>query len=110
MGTGFAKKKKQARALQEQLTKMQSDLQDQMQKTEVIGTSGNGLVTLVLSGEYEMKSIVIKPDCIDKEDIEGLQDLIKAAYNQAAKQLLDQQNAEMPKMPNGLPNLGMFGL
>lgn len=111
MGSGFAKKKKQARAFQEQLTKMQSELQEQMQKTEVVGTAGNGLVTIVLSGEYEMKSISIKPDCIDKEDAEGLQDLIQAAYNDAAAKLQEQQKVDMPQMPGmpgGLQN--MFGL
>lgn len=110
MGSGFAKKKKQARALQEQLTMMQSQLQDQMQKTEAVGTAGNGLVTLVLSGEFDLKSITIKPECVDPEDVEGLQDLIKAAYNDASKKLQEQQKNEMPKMPGGMSNLGMFGM
>lgn len=109
MGSGFAKKKKHARELQEQLTKMQSQLQDQMQKTEVTGSAGNGLVTVILSGEYDMKSIAIKPDCVDPEDVEGLQDLVKAAYTDAAKKLHDMQKTDMPQIP-GMPNLGMFGL
>lgn len=101
MGTGFSKKKKQARMLQEQLSSMQS----KMQQTEVIGTAGNGLVTLTLSGEHELKNITIKPECVDKEDIEGLQDLIKAAYNDARTKL----QASQTQMP-GMPDLGMFGL
>ena len=68
MGSGFAKKKKQARALQEKF----SEIQSQMQKTEAIGTAGNGLVTLTLTGEHEMKSLIIKPECVDPEDVEGL--------------------------------------
>ncbi|HEY4832125.1 MAG TPA: YbaB/EbfC family nucleoid-associated protein [Waddliaceae bacterium] len=86
MGTGFAKKKKQARMMQDQLRKFQ----EQMQHSEATGTAGNGLVTITLSGEQEMKKIVIKPDCVDPEDIEGLQDLIKAAHNDAIKQLREQ--------------------
>ena len=101
MGSGFAKKKKQAKALQEQLTQMQS----QMQKTEAVGSAGNGLVTLVLTGEHELKSITIKPECVDAEDIEGLQDLIKAAYADATAKLTSQS----PKMPAGLPDMSMFG-
>jgi DNA-binding YbaB/EbfC family protein len=90
MGTGFAKKKKQARMMQEQLRKFQ----EQMQHSEATGTVGNGLVTITLSGEQEMKKIVIKPECVDSEDVEGLQDLIKAAHNDAIKQLR-QQTPEM---------------
>lgn len=101
MGSGFAKKKKQAKALQEQLTQMQT----QIQKTEATGTAGNGLVTLVLTGEHELKSIMIKPECVDAEDIEGLQDLIKAAYADATAKL----SAQSPKMPAGLPDMSMFG-
>lgn len=86
MGTGFAKKKKQARLMQDQLRKMQ----EQMQHTEVVGTAGNGLVTITLSGEEELKSIVIKPECVDPEDVEGLQDLIKAAHKDAMTKLKAQ--------------------
>lgn len=101
MGTGFAKKKKQAKQFQEQLGKMQSDLQN----VEVTGSAGNGLVTVVLSGEHEMKQVKIKPECVDPEDVEGLQDLIKVAYNDAVGKLKESSMKSMPKMP-GFP--GMF--
>lgn len=104
MGSGFAKKKKQAKVLQEQLSQMQS----QMQNTEVTGSAGNGLVNLTLSGEHELKTLKIKPECVDPEDIEGLQDLIKAAYADALSKLREQSS--MPKMPPGMPDFGMFGL
>lgn len=102
MGTGFAKKKKQAKLLQQQF----SQLQNQMQQTEVTGSAGNGLVTLTLSGEHELKNITIKPECVDPEDVEGLQDLIKAAYKDALTKL----EAQSPQMPGGMPDLSMFGL
>lgn len=98
MGTGFSKKKKEARALQQQLSQVQS----QMEKTEVTGKAGNGLVTLTLTGEHELKQLKISPECVDKEDIEGLQDLIKAAYNDANKQLKTQTM-------QGLPGFGTPG-
>jgi DNA-binding YbaB/EbfC family protein len=103
MGTGFSKKKKQAKMMQEQLSKMQAE----MQQTEVTGTAGNGLVTLTLNGDYDLKQLKIKPECVDPEDIEGLEDLIKAAYAEAHKQLKSQQ---MKGLPPGMPNLGTFGL
>ncbi len=102
MGTGFSKKKKQARMLQDQLAKMQSQMQD----AEATGMAGNGLVTVVLSGEGDLKQLKIKPDCVDKEDIEGLEDLIKAAHADAQKKLKELQQKEMPKMPANLPGLG----
>lgn len=102
MGSGFSKRKKQARAMQEQLTKMQSKMQD----LEVVGTAGNGLVTITLSGEHEIKHVKIKPECVDAEDIEGLEDLIKAAFNDASEKLKSQQ---MPEMPSGFPSMpGLF--
>lgn len=111
MGKGFSKQKKQARAMQEQFTQ----LQKQMQETEVTGSAGNGLVTLSLDGQHQMKRLTIKPECVDPEDVEGLQDLIKAAYADACKKL-EQDNplmsGKLPTMPfpGGLPNLGSLGL
>ena len=105
MGTGFAKKKKQAKMLQEQFSKMQETIQH----TEVIGTAGNGLVTIILAGENELKQIKIKPECVDPEDIEGLEDLIKAAFQDAAAKLKSATQATMPKMPGGMPDLSSFG-
>lgn len=105
MGTGFSKKKKQAKMLQQQLSQMQAEFQN----TEVTGSAGNGLVTLTLTGDHEMKHLSIKPECVDAEDIEGLQDLVKAAYNDANKKLQTQSQAQMTQMAPGLPNLGMLG-
>lgn len=95
MGSGFAKKKKEARALQEKFAQMQEQL-----KTESVeGTAGNGLVTLTLNGEYEMTKLSIKPECVDPEDIEGLEDLIRSAYNDAAKKLEANTKSSMPGFP-----------
>jgi len=102
MGTGFAKKKKQAREMQEQLGKMQSSLKS----TEVTGTAGNGLVTIVLTGENDLKQIKIKPECVDPDDIDGLEDLIKAAYTDANKKL---KETSMEGLGKGFPGLGALG-
>jgi len=106
MGTGFSKKKKQARALQDQFSKLQSQMKD----VEATGIAGNGLVTITLSGEHDLKSIKIKPECVDSEDIEGLEDLIKAAYKDASQKLSSQASQNMPQLPPGMPDLKSFGL
>lgn len=100
MGTGFSKKKKEARLLQEQFAK----LQNQMQQTEVIGTAGNGLVSLTLTGEGDLKQIKIKPECVDPDDIEGLETLIKAAHEDAQKKLKSQSTQSLPNFP-GFPGM-----
>jgi nucleoid-associated protein EbfC len=98
MGTGFSKKKKEARMMQQQFSQMQ----EKMNSIEAIGSAGNGLVTVTLTGEGELKAIKIKPECVDPEDVEGLELLIKAAYADASKSLKEQT----PSMPS----LGQFGM
>lgn len=83
MGSGFSKMKKQARMMQEQVSQMR----EKMASTTVEGTAGAGLVTVTLSGEKELKKITIKPDCVNPNDIEGLQDLIVAAFEDASRKI-----------------------
>lgn len=89
MGSGFLKRKKEMRAMQEQLASMQS----KMEQLEVDGTAGNGLITITLLGNGTVKQVKIKPECIDKDDPDGLQDLIRAAFNDA-KQKLDEKSSQ----------------
>ncbi|MCB1149179.1 MAG: YbaB/EbfC family nucleoid-associated protein [Chlamydiia bacterium] len=99
MGSGFSKKKKQAKQLQQQLSMMQ----DALSKAEAVGTAGGGLVTVTLGGDHSMKSVKIKPECVDPEDVEGLEDLIKAAYSDAFEKLGAQTQQSMPGLGGGLP-------
>src|ERR1700722_8316992 len=96
MGTGFAKKKKQAKAMQEQFSQMQN----QLQSLEITGSAGNGLVTIVLNGDHELKQLKINPQCVDPEDVEGLEDLIKAAFKDAHEKV---QKESITKLAGGLP-------
>jgi DNA-binding YbaB/EbfC family protein len=86
MGTGFSKKKKEARLMQQQMNFVQNELQN----LEVVGAAGSGLVTVTLTGDGEMKQIKIKPECVDVEDLEGLEMLIRAAHADAHKQLKEK--------------------
>lgn len=107
MGSGFSKMKKQARALEEQYSKMR----EEMANAEFVGESGGGLVRVVLNGEKELKSVKIRPDCVDPSDVEGLEDLIYAAFGQAAAKVRASHEQASPgnALPgNALPG-GMFG-
>ena len=109
MGTGFAKKKKQAKQLQEQMAMLQQTMASKMDSLEVEGSAGNGLVRVTLSGTGEMKRIKIDPECVDPEDIEGLEALVKAAHTEAFKEV--QKAAEQsPSMDlSSLSGLGFPG-
>lgn len=106
MGTGFSKKKKQARLLQDQF----SQIQETMKQKEARGQAGNGLVEVVITGEYKIKSLKINPQCVDPEDVEGLEDLVKAAFTEALQKLEQESSAGMPSLPKGFPDIsGLAG-
>lgn len=90
MGSGYSKMKKQAKAFEQQFEKFK----EQMKDTEVTGTAGNGLVTLCLNGEKELTKLQIKPECVDVNDLDGLQDLIIAAHSDARKKLEEMENSQ----------------
>ncbi len=93
MGSGFSKMKKQARQMEQQMELMKEGLKNK----SFVGTSGNGLVTVTLNGEKALTHLKIKPECVDPTDVEGLEDLIKAAFQDA----LNKTNEE--DSPFGLP-------
>ncbi|WP_213318507.1 YbaB/EbfC family nucleoid-associated protein [Chlamydiifrater volucris] len=85
MGSGFAKKKKEAKLMEQRFREMEASLQEQ----RIEGSSGNGLVTIILNGKGDLVDISIKPECIDPEDPECLEDLIKAAYKNAREVMME---------------------
>ena len=89
-------------ALMKQAQKMQEDAlkaQQELEESEVEGTSGGGMVKVVLNGAYETQSVSIDPQAIDPDDKEMLEDMIVAALNDAHAKL-----EEMKKQ-----KLGRFG-
>ncbi len=86
-------------ALQNHLLQTQENLKNK----EVTGSSGNGLVSLTLNGEYELKDLRIQKECVDPDDIDGLEDLIKVAYRQAHEQLQKEESVDPSSLFNFLP-------
>lgn len=95
MGSGFSKMKKQARLMQEQFSQMKNDLSNKL----VDGQAGGGLVTVTLNGEKQLKKISIKPECVS--DIEGLQDLIIGAFEDASSKL-EKEHSSLGGLPFSL--------
>ncbi|HWR62051.1 MAG TPA: YbaB/EbfC family nucleoid-associated protein [Clostridia bacterium] len=88
-----------------QVQKMQKDmqkLQEEIEQRTVEASAGGGAVTVVATGKKEIVSITIKPEVIDPEDAEMLQDLITAAVNEAIRQADEMLSSEMGKITGGL--------
>ena len=95
--------------LMKQAQKMQKDMervQDELKERSVEATAGGGAIKVVATGKKEIKEIVIKPEVVDPEDVEMLQDLILAAVNEALRKADEMVNSEMGKITGGMGGLG----
>ena len=92
---------KQAQKMQQDLMKMQEELE----QANYTASSGGGVVTAVVSGKRELVSLEIDPEAVDPEDVEMLQDLVVAAVNEALHKAEDAAAQNMSKLTGGL-NLG----
>ena len=95
--TNFSDMLSKAKAMQEKMR----EAQEQIKKIEVEGESGGSLVKIILSGDYEIKSIVIT-DSAKKENQDIINDLIIAAYNNAKENLKKKTSEELSKVTGGL--------
>ena len=95
--TNFSDMLSKAKAMQEKM----KEVQDQIKKIEVEGEAGGNLVKVILSGDYELKSIIIS-DQAKKESQEIINDLIIAAYNNAKENLKKKSTEELSKVTGGL--------
>ena len=94
--TNFSDMLSKAKAMQEKM----KEVQDQIKKIEVKGEAGGNLVKVILSGDYEIKSILIS-DAAKKESQEMINDLIIAAYNNAKENLKKKSAEELSKATGG---------
>ena len=95
--TDFSEMLSKAKAMQEKM----KEAQDMIKKIEVEGESGGNLVKVILTGEYELKSIIIS-DAAKQENQEIINDLIKAAYNNAKDNLKKKSADELSKVTGGM--------
>ena len=86
-----------AKAMQDKM----KEAQEQIKKIEVEGKAGGNLVKVILTGDYELKSISISNEA-KKEDQEIINDLIRAAYNNAKDNLKKKSAEELSKVTGGL--------
>ena len=93
---------RQAQKLQEQMAKAQEELDER----EYSAQAGGGMVSVTVNGKHEVTGIQIKPECVDPEDVEMLQDMVMAAVNEALHTAEETRQSELGKLAPGMG--GMF--
>ncbi|MFO7604693.1 MAG: YbaB/EbfC family nucleoid-associated protein [Desulfurivibrionaceae bacterium] len=94
----------QAKEFQEKMASVQEELANK----EVTSTVGGGMVSVTVNGRNEIVDLKIEPEVINPADPQMLQDLIKAAVNDALKKVLEMSRGEMAKLTGGLNIPGLF--
>ena len=97
-GMNQAAMMKQAQKMQQEMLRMQ---QEQESKT-FTASAGGGMVSATVNGKHELVELTIKPEAVDPDDIEMLEDLVAAAINATVKQVDETAEAEMGKLTGGL--------
>lgn len=94
---------KQVKKMQEQMMKAQEEL-----ATKTVEGSAGGVVTVTANGQKKIMSIAIKPEAVDPEDVEMLQDLVLTAVNDALSKADELANKDMGKLTGGMNIPGLF--
>ena len=95
---------KQAQKMQQELLKMQQE----METKEFSASSGGGMVTASVNGKHEVTALEINPEAVDPDDVEMLQDLVIAAVNEAMRTAEADSAASMSKLTGGLNLNGLL--
>ena len=93
-------------SLMRQAQKMQEDMkakQAELEAAEYTGSASGEMVTVKMNGKHEVLSISIKPEAVDPDDIEMLEDLVAAALNDAAHKVEETTQAKMRQATAGMP-------
>lgn len=101
----------QMQKMMKQVQKVQADmakLQEELQARTVEATAGGGVVTVVVTGKQELKELRLKPEAVDPNDVEMLQDMIVAAVNEGLRKSQEMLASEMSKLTGGLKLPGLF--
>ena len=99
------------RKMMAQLQRMQNQLvkaQEELSTLTVEGTAGGGAVRVTMNGHRELRDIQISPDAVDPEDVETLQDMITAAFNDASKKAQDLSESKLGGLTGGMNIPGLF--
>ncbi|NOR14410.1 MAG: YbaB/EbfC family nucleoid-associated protein [Candidatus Aminicenantes bacterium] len=94
--------------MMKQAQEMQANLQRELAEMQIEGSSGGGMVTVTLDGSKALLSLKIDPEVVDPAELDMLQDLVMAAFNDAAAKVDDEVSQKMGAMGAGLKIPGLF--
>jgi len=80
----------------EQMQKQMAGIKEELAETLIESSAGGGMVTVEMSGAYELLNIRIKPEAVDPDDVEMLEDLVIAAINEAIAQVSKLREEKLP--------------
>ena len=103
-GMNQAAMMKQAQKMQQEMLRMQ----EEMENKTYSATSGGGMVTAEVNGKHEVVSLTVKPEAVDPDDVEMLQDMIMAAVNEAMRTADTEAANNMSRLTGGLNLGGLF--
>ncbi len=95
---------KQAQKMQQEMLRMQ----EEMQAKTYTAASGGGMVRATVNGSHELVALEIKPEAVDPDDVEMLQDMVVAAVNEAMRTADADASANMSRLTGGLNLGGLF--
>lgn len=95
---------RKAQKMQEDITRIQEELEAKEFTKQV----GGGALELVMTGDKKLKSVTLKPEVVDPEDIEMLQDLIISGVNEIIAEIEEYSTEEMSKVTGGVSMPGLF--
>lgn len=107
MRGGMGNMQKMMKQMQSMQKKM-AEAQEELGEKKIEGTAGGGMVTVVVTGHKEIVEVTIKPEVVDPDDIEMLQDLVLAATNDALKKAEELTNQTMGQFTKGMNIPGLF--
>lgn len=103
-GMNQAAMMKQAQKMQQEMLRMQ----EEMENKTYSATTGGGMVTAVVTGKHELKELTINPEAVDPDDVEMLQDMVIAAVNEAMRTADTDSANNMSRLTGGLNLGGLF--
>jgi DNA-binding YbaB/EbfC family protein len=104
MGGNMNNMIKQAQKMQQEMMKMQNEIEEQ----EFESTSGGGAITVKMTGSKQLVEVKIDPAAVDPDDVEMLEDLVLTAVNDAMKKVDEANNLKMSKLTGGMNIPGLF--
>ncbi len=105
--------KQNMNALMKQAQDMQNQMQakqDELREEETKCTSGGGMVELTMRGDFTVSAVHINPEIVNADDVEMLEDLVGAAFNDGVRQINEKADKEMEAISGAFPGLSGLGL